>query len=160
MADETMGLDDFIETVGSGLSNAQGKIAGGELDTTAMAVNEATLEARVVLDVDSAGVIRVGPVSREQIKSLGGAADALSTVTVNFVALTSANDPVGAPKPPLSKEAAIRRLSQREDVARLADVLGPLDFKATFVASRAAWLVTAVDERGRRVREVLIDKEG
>lgn len=159
MAEQSVGLDAFIEAAGSGLSSAQEQLAGAELQTTAMAVSEAKLEARVLLEMSERGAVRVVSVGREDLQALGAGADALSTVTVNFVALTSTDAEPGATTPPVKRETAISNLAERDDVVRLAQVLGPLAFEATFVPSRAAWLVTASDGRGRRVREVVVDKE-
>lgn len=156
---EPTGLDAFIEAAGAGLSSAQAQIAGDELATVAMAVSAARLEARVLLDVASSGAVQIVSVGRDEIQSLGAGADALSTITVDFVALSTSDDEPGAPTPPVKKDAAIDALATRDDVNRLSEVLGPLTFDATFVPTRAAWLVTATDERGRRVREIIVDKE-
>lgn len=160
MADEAVGLGAFVEAAGAGLSGAQHALAGDDLDSTTMAVSEATLEARVALGVAEDGGVQVQPLDRKSIQSLGDkAASTLSTVTLNFVALT---EPATAPTgtvPPLDKDKAIGVVAERPDVKRLSEILGPLQFQAAFIPERATWLVTASDESGRRVREVLIDKE-
>ena len=112
-----------------------------------------------VLDVDESGGVQVAPLGRKEIRSLGSGADSLSTVTVNFVALTEADEPPAAGRPPIAGGKAIEVVSKRSDVVRLARVLGPLTFDATFVPERSTWLVTAHDRNGRTVREVLVDRE-
>ena len=157
MADEAIELGAFVEAAGAGLADAQGSIAGDRLPTTAMAVSEATLEARVALGTAKDGNVRVETVSREDLRSIGAAAGSLSTVLVNFVALTDAPDEAAGTAPPIDKTKAIDAVAGRADVKRLADALGPLRFEATLVPERATWLVTAHDERGRLIREVLVD---
>lgn len=156
MSTEPIGLGAFVRAAGDGLADAQDDIAGAQLDTTAMAVSEATLTAKVLVDIDSSGTVRVAPVGRSEIQTLPDAAGSLSAVTVNFVALTDAAEPPGASAPAIDRDQAIDEVAGRDDVARLARVLGPLDFGATLVPERAMWLVTATDQQGRTVREVLI----
>lgn len=159
MPEDSTDLSTFVEAAGAGLSDAQGAIAGQQLASTAMAVSEATLVARVALAVDADGAVRVQTLDRKEIRSLGASAASLSTVTVNFVALTEPSTVPGGATPPIVRDKAIDVVAERPDVKRLAEVLGPLTFDATFVPERATWLVTATDETGRRVREVLVDKE-
>jgi hypothetical protein len=161
MADEPVDLRVFVEAAGAGLADAQGAIAGDRLPTTAMAVSEATLEARVALGTAKDGSVRVETVNREDLRSIGAAAGSLSTVLVNFVALTdTADDTPDGTAPPVDKDVAIVAVAERADVKRLAEVLGPLRYDATLVPERSAWLVTARDGRGRLVRELLIDDAG
>lgn len=159
MAEESVDLGAFVEAAGAGLTEAQSAIAGAQLDSTAMALSEATLVAKVALGVDDAGAVRVQTLDRKGIQSLGANATSLSTVTMNFVALTDTVSPPAAGAPPIEKEKAIKIVATRPDVKRLAEVLGPLNFAATFVPERSTWLVTASDETGHRLREVLVDKE-
>lgn len=160
MADDSIGLGAFVEAAGAGLSEAQGKIAGADLRSTAMAVSEATLVAKVLLDVDTSGAVRVSPLGRAEIQSLGANVSSLSTVTVNFVATTDSDGPANVGPPPIVRHKAIEAVATRADVVRLGQVLGPLSFDATFVPERSTWLVTATDPAGRTVREALVDREG
>lgn len=160
MADDTIDLGSFVEAAGAGLADAQGAIAGDRLPTTAMAVSEASLEARVALATSKDGAVRVETVDRETLRSIGAAAGSLSTVVVNFVALTEAADAAPGAAAPISRDRAIDLVSDRSDVKRLTEVLGPLRFEATLVPERSKWLVTAHDEKGRLVRELLVDEEG
>lgn len=158
MAEEALDLGAFVEAAGAGLADAQGSIAGAELATTAMAVSEARLEARVALDVGPTGAVRVQTLDRHRLQSLGSGAGALSTVTVDFVALTAA--PERATQPAVGRDRAIEIVAKRPDVTRLAEVLGPLRFDAVLVPDRPAWLVTATDDDGRLVRQAVITEEG
>lgn len=159
MADEALELARFVEAAGAGLTQAQGAIAGSELVSTRMAVSEATLVARVALDADSTGGVRVRTLDRDAIRSLGTAAESLSTVTVNFVALADTATPPAAGPAPIARDAAIEAVASRTDVRKLAEVLGPLRFDATLVPERSTWLVTAHDPTGRKLREVVVGEE-
>ena len=159
MADDALDLSRFVEAAGAGLTQAQGSIAGAELASTRMAVSEATLVARVALDADPTGGVRVQTLDRDTIRSLGAAAGSLSTVTVNFVALADTATPPAAGPAPIGRDKAIEAVASRADVLKLAEVLGPLRFDATLVPERATWLVTAQDPTGRTVREVVVGEE-
>lgn len=153
--DQPTGLAEFVEAAGASLSNAQKMIAGAELATTAVAVAEASLEAKVALQSDG-GEVKVVPIGTKLLSDPEVNVGSVSTLTVNFVALADDSVPTARTPPKVARDEAIGRLAGRDDVKRLADILGGLEFEANLIAERSGWLVSARDPAGRLVRETVI----
>jgi hypothetical protein len=164
-------LTDLMKAAGGSLGLAQSTLTEGVAQPpTAMALSEATLEMKVAVDSVKGGSVLLSPVSSEDARTGALNVAALSTVTMRFMAFSA--EPVGniaTPTPAtdvpkgagLSREEAIKRLSERADIKRLEPVVGPLTFVADFVASRESWLVSALDADGQTVRDsVIADKKG
>jgi hypothetical protein len=164
-------LTDLMKAAGGSLGLAQTTLTEGVAQPpTAMALSEATLEMKVGVDNVSDGSVQLSPVSSEAARSGAINVAALSTVTMRFMAFSA--EPIGniaTPTTPtegtkgggISREDAIKALSERADIKRLEPVVGKLKFVADFVPSRNAWLVSALDSEGRTVRDsVIADKKG
>ena len=154
MSDPTM--SEFIAAAASSLTDAQGGPTSDGISTQ-MTVAEARLEARVVLSTSDQGItLRTIPVT--DITSGAVAPSALSTVRLDFVAISEELDPgVGRP-PDKSRAEVIKDLAGRADIKSLDRVLGGLTYDARFLDDRRRWLVTAVSGN-TVVRESLISDE-
>jgi len=160
MADPSLNLAAFVEAAGADLADAQGSIAGANLATTAMAVSEAVLEARVALATRTDGSVAVETVDRKTMQSLGDGARHLSTLTVNFVALTAPSEQTTATSAPkMSRDDVVGTVAARSDVQRLACILGPLNFDAVHVPEAFGWWVSVTDELGRPVRQIMVKED-
>ena len=144
------GAGGFFEAAGRSLGEAQGALVGAADVPTSMAISEAQLEVKATVDGGDEG-LTIRPVGTELLSK--GAIDPglVSTFTLRFV-------PVAATEAPATRAGieVIDEVRTREDVQRLAKIVGELRFEAQFVPSARRWVVTAVDPAGRTVREVLV----
>ncbi len=156
MAGPTM--DAFITAAGESLAIAQSGLVDEEFRTR-MAVSQARLDARVALEATADG-IRLQTISLTDITSGAVESSALSTIRLDFVAVTDdAGGGVGAP--PLRRKAdVIDQLAGQDDVKLLERIIGGLTYDATFLRDRRRWVVTA-QTGDLIVRESIVsDKEG
>lgn len=155
--DQPTRLDAFIEAAGAELASAQNSIAGAELRSSTLAVAEASLEAKVALESGEDGGVQLVPIGAKRLADPGVKVGSVSTLTLNFVALADESVPTARTPPRVSRDQAIAELSDRDDVKRMAGILGNLTFDASLVPERSGWLVSARDQSGRVVREVVVD---
>ncbi len=151
-------LHRFLEGAGRSLSLAGSDLAEGIDFQTNMIIASAELEARVALESDVSGALRVHPVSARDLESRISAA-ALSTLRVQFV--TTAPEPAdrAGKTPRKDRGAVIDEVRGRVDVARLEEILGRMEIAPTFVPESRRWLVTVTDPGGRLVREIVVPDE-
>ena len=144
------GAGGFFEAAGRSLGDAQGALVGAADLPTSMAISEAQLEVKAAVDSGDEG-LTIRPVGTELLSK--GAIDPglVSTVTLRFV-------PVGGTAAAARRTGieVIDEVRTREDVQRLAKIVGELRFDAQFVPAGRRWVVTAIDPAGRTVREVLV----
>ncbi len=148
----------FLEGAGRSLSLAGSDLAEGTDFQTKLVMASVEVEARVALESDDSGALRVHPVSTRDLESKISAA-ALSTLRVQFV--TTAPEPAErvVQTPTREPEDVVAEVRGRDDVARLEDILGRMKIAPTFVAESGRWLVTVTDPQGRPVREIVLPDE-
>lgn len=139
----------FFEAAGRSLGEAQGALAGGTDVPTTVAISEAQLEVKVIVDRREQG-LDIQPVGSDVLAK--GALDPglVSTVTLRFV-------PVAAAEAPASRTGSevIDEVRKRPDVQRVEKIVGELRYEAQFVPGRR-WVVVARDAEGRTVRETVV----
>jgi hypothetical protein len=142
----------FFEAAGRSLGEAQGALAGETDVPTTVAISEAQLEVKVVVDKRDDG-LDLQPVGTEVLAKGKIDPGLVSTVTLRFV-------PVATTEAPAIRSGAevIDEVRKRPDVQRVAKIVGELDFEAQFVPGRR-WLVVARDADGRIVREAVVDDD-
>jgi hypothetical protein len=139
----------FFEAAGRSLGDAHGALTGGEVPT-AMAISQAELEVKVIVDKRDDG-LDIQPVGSEVLAK--GAVDPglVSTVKLSFV-------PVAAAEAPARRAGSdvIDEVRKRPDVQRVAKIVGELHFEAQYISEQQRWVVVARDVEGRTVREVVV----
>ncbi len=156
---DEVGLQAFIESAARSLAGAQQTLGAPVNLQSELVLARAELEAKVALKTDAAGRLSLQPMSSQDLLQSKLQAGGISTLRVNFVA--TAGDPsvaAGAP-PTLKPDEVAGRVRQLPDLLRLRDILGELTIDATFVPQARRWMVTARDQTGRIVREVITPDE-
>ncbi len=148
----------FLEGAGRSMSLAGSDLAEGIDFQTNMIIASAELEARVALEADAKGSLRVHPISARDLESKISSA-ALSTLRVQFV--TTAPEPADKPGKVPTKDPGdvVDEVRGRTDIARLEEILGRMKVSPTFVPESGRWLVTVTDPEGRLVREIVLPDE-
>lgn len=149
-------MEAFITAAGDSLATAQSGLVEDQIRTR-IAVSEARLDARVALDA-SGEKIRLQTVSLTDITSGAVESSALSTIRLDFVALTDDADGGTAP-PTRSKAEVIGQLADQEEIRRLDRILGGLTYDASFLPAQRRWVVIA-SSGDMVVRESIISDEG
>ena len=155
------GLGGFLEAAGRSLADAQGALAGEQLDVpSSIAIAEAELEVKATVERSAGGALALRTISSADLTKGGIAPGLVSTVRIRYVAV--ADDALAAPseRPARTPGAVIDDVRKRADVASLDRILGGLSFEATFVPKTERWLVTARDAESRVVREVVVVDRG
>jgi len=101
------------------------------------------------------GRLALEPVSSASSVIGGVQPDALSTLTIRYVAARSEGTELNAPRK--SREDILREVSGREDLTRLRGILGTLDMNADYVKELDLWTVKVTDDRSRVVRVLNIE---
>ena len=131
-------VSDFVATAGASLVDAQsGLVEEGTI--ARMAVSEARLEAKVALNSTS-GELQLETVSLGDITSGVVESSALSTIRLDFVALTE-EPPIVVPTK--SRDSVIDEVAGRDDMVALDRIFDGLTYRAEFVDSQSSWLVVA-----------------
>ncbi len=117
-----------------------------------MAISDAEIAIKVAIETTGSG-ITVRPIGTRDLQT-GIRPELLSEIRVRYVA--AADGPTAARPPKRPPAEVIRELAQRDDVVRLAKIVGQLEFEASFVPAQRRWLVVARDAAGRLVREALL----
>jgi hypothetical protein len=142
----------FFEAAGRSLGEAQGALAGGTDVPATVAISEAQLEVKVIVDRREEG-LDIQPVGTEVLAKGKVDPGLVSTVTLRFVPVATAEAPARR-----AGSDVIDEVRKRPDVQRVAKIVGDLRFEAQFVAGRR-WLVVARDAEGRVVREAVVDDD-
>lgn len=153
-------LQAFLEMAGRSLSNAQSQLGTGTNLKTDFVLANAELEAKVGLQARADGSFSVQPISSADMVKSNINSAAISTVRINFIATgaeTNPNESSTAPK--RTKEDVANEILARPDVARMAEIIGPLVVKSSYEPNNQRWIVVAEDEKGRIIREALIADE-
>ena len=146
--------DDFLQAAGQSLGEAQAALVGSGADVpTRMAISEAQLEVKAALDTTEGG-LAIEPIGVEALRSGNIDAALVSTVTLHFVPFAD-----GDAKPRRRRDEVVGGLRDREDLKRLAGILGPLTFEAEFLPPSRRWIVTARDPERRTVREIVVSDD-
>ena len=142
----------FFEAAGRSLGEAQGALAGGTDVPTTVAISEAQLEVKVIVDRREAG-LDIQPVGSDVLAKGKVDPGLVSTVTLRFV-------PVAAAEAPAAKSGSqvIDEVRKRPDVQRVEKIVGELRYEAQFVPGRR-WVVVARDAEGRVVREAVVSDD-
>ena len=147
----------FLEGAGRSLTEAQGTLtASTDLQTT-LVMASAELEAKVALKTDAQGRLSVEPLSSQDLLAKINAG-AISTLRVSYIATAPETAP-GKPLPagPVRKPGdVVADVKARPDVTALEGILGELTYETVFVPESKRWLVTAIDPKGRVVREAIL----
>lgn len=150
-------LQAFLEMAGRSLSDAQSQLGTGSNLKTDFVLANAELEARVGLQAREDGSFAVQPISSADMVKSNINSAAISTVRINFIATGAETNPNESPSAPTrTKDDVAKEILARPDVARLAEIIGPLNVKATFEPTNQRWIVVAEDQKGRIIREALI----
>jgi len=152
-------LGGFLEAAGRSFTEAQGTLGGGvSAIPAAVAIAQAELEVKAAISRGADGALRIETLSAQDIRSSAFPAGVLSTVRVQYVAVTGESLTAPSGQPAQSAADVIDSVRKRDDVAALDRILGGLAFRAAFLPS-GRWLVTATDAEERVVREVLVPDE-
>ena len=152
-----VGLGDFLKLAGSSISEAQAAIA--PLDQpTQLVIGNAEVEAKVTMETTPKGGMAVHTISSSDIRRSGLNPGVLSTVRINYVATASEPKGIEPSVKPARKDlaAVIAEVSRQPDVENLSKILGPLEYRTTFVPDQNRWLVVAHDAKGRLIRETIV----
>jgi len=146
-----------MEAAGRSLAEAQGALAGEIVDVpTAVAISEAELEVKAAVVRRADGVMALETISTADMRSGGIAPGLVSTLRLQYVAVTADSAVAPSEQPTKTPGDVIAGVKRREDVAVLDKILGGLLYEAIYVPGRRRWLVTAKDAEQRLVREVLV----
>lgn len=153
-------LGGFLEAAGRSLAEAQGTLGAGITGIpAAVAISTAELEVKAAVSRTAEGALQLETLSRDDIRSGAIPAGVLSTVRVQYVAVTPDTLAPPSKQPSRTPEAVIGAVRRRDDVVALDRILGGLSFRAAYVPTSERWVVTAVDAQQRIVREVLVPDE-
>lgn len=145
----------FLEEAGKSLWEAQRALSPEQGAFSAgMAISEVNLEIKTAVQPTAKGGFALQPISRQALTS-GLDAAAISTLRVHYVAVAQEAEGGGAP-PSKSRSDIIDGVKKRDDVVRLAKILGNLEVEPVYVASSRKWLVNVTDPAGHTVREIVI----
>ena len=157
MPEQGADLRGFMEAAGRSLAEAQGALAGEIVDVpTAVAISEAELEVKAAVVRRADGVMALETISTADMRSGGIAPGLVSTLRLQYVAVTADSAVAPSEQPTKTPGDVIAGVKRREDVAVLDKILGGLLYEAIYVPGRRRWLVTAKDAEQRLVREVLV----
>lgn len=155
MSDHDLG--GLLDAAKKSFGQAQADIGLPEGVRAGMLISEAELSVKAGMRLD-AGVLKIEPVSVEASRKGNVVPEALSTLTVRYVA--AREEGPGAAGPSRSTEDVVGEVKGREDVAALADVLGDLHVEARYVPALGVWTAAVRDDRERLVRTVNVpDRE-
>ncbi|MGJ3241064.1 MAG: hypothetical protein ACFE0Q_20305 [Anaerolineae bacterium] len=153
-------LQAFLEMAGRSLSNAQSQLGTNTTLKTDFVLANAELEARVGLQTRDDGGFSVQPISSADMVKSNINSAAISTVRINFIATGAETSPGETPNAPKrTKEDVADEILARPDVARMAEIVGPLIVRTSFEPNYQRWIVVAEDNKGRVIREALISDE-
>lgn len=152
-------LGGFLEAAGRSLTEAQGTLGGGVSDIpAAVAIAQAELEVKAAISRGADGALRIETLSAQDIRSGSISPGVLSTVRIQYVAVTGEAPTATSGQAAKTARGAIDSVRTREDVVALDRILGGLAYDAVFVPP-GRWLVTATDSEQRVVREILVPDE-
>ena len=149
----------FLQGAGQSLSLAGNALTEGTGLSSQLVIASVEVEARVAMEADASGALRVHPVSVRDLESKISAA-ALSTLRVQYVAADSGPPESIVHTPTRNPREVIAEVRGHADIARLEAILGKIQITPTFVAESGHWLVTVTDPEGRPVREIVLPDEG
>lgn len=153
-------LQGFLEAAGRSLADAQSQLAGDALGAGVapqMVMADAEFELKVGVRTLASGKLALQTLAAQDIRQGAVQPEALSTVRVHFVATAPealSSDEISKPK--RTPADVIGSIKGREDIAVLDKILGPLDFRASFVPEAGRWVVVATDPANRLVRELVL----
>ncbi|ACF47223.1 conserved hypothetical protein [Prosthecochloris aestuarii DSM 271] len=154
MSEQEIVFDDFIDAASNSFGAAQKGIGLPEGMQSAMMISEAELTIKTSMRMNK-GRLALEPVSSASSVKGGVQPDALSTVTIRYVAARSEGAVSNTPQK--TRDEVLREVSSRKDLTRLQDILGTLDMNADYVKELDLWTVKVTDDRSRVVRVLNIE---
>jgi hypothetical protein len=142
-------LSGFLEAAAKSFGQAQADIGLPEGMRPSMLITEAELAVKAGMRLEG-GALRIEPVSTASSVKGGIQPEALSTITVKYVAARSE----GGGEPVRTPDDVVKEVKDRGDVADLGKVLGDLRVSARFIPDLDIWTAVVVDDRQRIVRTI------
>jgi hypothetical protein len=151
MSDRDIDLTRLLEAARTSFGEAQGDLLPDGVMPTMM-LSEAELQVKAGMKLQK-GLLSIEPVSVAELSKSSIKPDALSTVTIRYVA----GRPEGAGQTSTrSVDDVVKEVEERKDVSDLAGILGNLKVSARYIPDLEIWTATVVDDRQRIVRTVNI----
>jgi hypothetical protein len=154
MSAEEINFNAFLEAAGKSFGDAQKEIGVPEGMKAGMLIADAELAVKVGMRYEGKTIL-IEPVSAASSAQGNIVPEALSTITIRYVA--SRQEAAEASTPSRTKEEVIGAVAGRKDVARLTDILGKLDYSATYAGEMNLWTVKVTDGKARTVRTITIE---
>jgi len=154
MSEQEIVVEDFIDAVSNSFGTAQKGIGLVEGMQSAMMISEAEVTIKTGMRMNK-GRLALEPVSSASSVIGGVQPDALSTLTIRYVAARGEGTELNTPRK--SREDILREVSSREDLTRLQGILGKLDMNADYAKELDLWTVKVTDDRSRVVRVLTIE---
>lgn len=154
MSTEEINFNAFLEAAGKSFGDAQKEIGLPEGVKAGMIIADAELAVKVGMRYEGQKIL-IEPVSASASSKGNIVPEALSTITIRYVA--SRQEEPGVPAASRTKEDVIGIVAERTDVARLTDILGKLDYSATYAGDMNLWTVRVTDGKARTVRTITIE---
>ncbi len=149
------GLGDFFAAAGQSLSDAQAALtANAGLTPSTLAISGADLEVKAAVTQTALGKLVLQTLSMQSLRS-GIAPELVSTIQMHYVAVPGST----GPEPKRGAQEIREIVAKRDDIRRLAKILGELKIEPLFVPQRGEWLVIARDPESRVVRDLIIPDE-
>lgn len=155
MSEQEIVFDDFLESASNSFGTAQKGMGLPDGLQAAMMISEAELTIKTGMRMDK-GRLALEPVSSASSVKGGVQPDALSTVTIRYVAARS-EDSAASVAPRKTRDEVLSEVSARKDLEHLQGILGNLHMKADYVTGLDVWTVKVTDDRSRVVRVLNIE---
>lgn len=153
MSDHDIDLSGFLDAAKQSFGQAQADVGLPEGIRAGMLISEAELNIKAGMRLD-AGRLKIEPVSADASRQGSIVPEALSTVTVRYIA--ARQEGPAAQDPSRSADDVVDEVKKRKDIDKLSGVLGGLRVDARYIPALEVWTATVRDDRDRLVRTLNI----
>jgi hypothetical protein len=151
MSERDIDLSTLLDATKKSFGQAQSDLGLPEGVRAGMLISDAELSIKAGMRL-VAGELRIEPVSTDATRKGSIMPEALSTVTVRYIA--AREEGPGVSSPARSTEEVVREVRDRKDVGTLAGILGDLRVDARYVPALQVWTAAVRDDQDRLVRTI------